>query len=254
MIIIDGFQPNPEYFVADLLRLFQIYQEIFFPLSFSPSLILSGHEFAAAYQSNCLLLLCILVCDHWLVDRANMHSSCGVGHEPVDRSSMRVSWSQQEQEWPRLMGGQIWPPPSRPSPAYLPGLNGILSCVLSFPVSDECASQILSLTDPDFHLHVGGLLNPIPGKLFGTLLVLCWIFWRRSLPEKISAKADSHINMHKSENITQLCFLSFYLFIFQTLHLKPQTSWNKFLRVSVTLLLLSHLFITSFFLIPLSHF
>lgn len=79
-----------------------------------------------------------------------------------------------------------------------------------------------SLTDPDFHLHVGGLLNPIPGKLLGALLLLCWIFSRslsvdRSLPEDISANAEFTYKYAHNENNTQLCFLSFYLFIFHTL-------------------------------------
>lgn len=39
----------------------------------------------------------------------------------------------------------------------------------------------LIISDPDFHLHVGGLLNPIPGKLFSILLVLCSILFEELL-------------------------------------------------------------------------
>lgn len=47
------------------------------------------------------------------------------------------------------------------------------------------------ISDPDFHLHVGGLLNPIPGKLFSILQVCVRSFLKsssvlRSLPEAIS--------------------------------------------------------------------
>lgn len=49
----------------------------------------------------------------------------------------------------------------------------------------------LIISDPDFHLHVGGLLNPIPGKLFSILQVCVRSFLKsssvlRSLPEAIS--------------------------------------------------------------------
>lgn len=49
----------------------------------------------------------------------------------------------------------------------------------------------LIISDPDFHLHVGGLLNPIPGKLFSILQVCGRSFLKsssvlRSLPEAIS--------------------------------------------------------------------
>lgn len=38
-----------------------------------------------------------------------------------------------------------------------------------------CFSNLI-ISDPDFHLHVGGLLNPIPGKLFTMMpSVLCSI-------------------------------------------------------------------------------
>lgn len=39
----------------------------------------------------------------------------------------------------------------------------------------------LIISDPDFHLHVGGLLNPIPGKLFSILPVLCSILFEELL-------------------------------------------------------------------------
>lgn len=50
----------------------------------------------------------------------------------------------------------------------------------------------LIISDPDFHLHVGGLLNPIPGKLLSISLVCVRSLSKsssvlRSLPEAISA-------------------------------------------------------------------
>lgn len=50
----------------------------------------------------------------------------------------------------------------------------------------------LIISDPDFHLHVGGLLNPIPGKLFSISPVCVRSFLKsstvlRSLLEAISA-------------------------------------------------------------------
>lgn len=50
----------------------------------------------------------------------------------------------------------------------------------------------LIISDPDFHLHVGGLLNPIPGKLFSISPICVRSFLKsssvlRSLPEAISA-------------------------------------------------------------------
>lgn len=56
-----------------------------------------------------------------------------------------------------------------------PSLSGFLFLMRSYHFSllmnsssvdrDSCAFLFI-ISDPDFHLHVGGLLNPIPGKLF----------------------------------------------------------------------------------------
>ena len=78
--------------------------------------------------------------------------------------------------WPALMGSYLV------FSAYL-----FLLCGLRV----MCLPNLI-ISDPDFHLHVGGLLNPIPGKLFSISPVCVRSFLKnssvlRSLPEAISA-------------------------------------------------------------------
>lgn len=76
----------------------------------------------------------------------------------------------------------------------------------------------LIISDPDFHLHVGGLLNPIPGKLFCILPVCVRSLLKsysvlRSLPEAVSASHmnaerqmyfDKHTIVHKVKGCTSI--------------------------------------------------
>lgn len=78
--------------------------------------------------------------------------------------------------WPPLMGSYLV------FSAYL-----FLMCGLRV----MCLPNLI-ISDPDFHLHVGGLLNPIPGKLFTISPVCVRSFLKsssvlRSLLEAISA-------------------------------------------------------------------
>lgn len=78
--------------------------------------------------------------------------------------------------WPALMGSYLV------FSAYL-----LLLCGLRV----MCHPNLI-ISDPDFHLHVGGLLNPIPGKLFSILPVCVRSLLKcssvlKSLPEAVSA-------------------------------------------------------------------
>lgn len=67
----------------------------------------------------------------------------------------------------------------------------------------------LIISDPDFHLHVGGLLNPIPGKLFAISPVSVRSFLKsssvlRRLPEAISASDVNAEHLKCALTSTQL--------------------------------------------------
>lgn len=54
----------------------------------------------------------------------------------------------------------------------------------------------LIISDPDFHLHVGGLLNPIPGKLFSTVPACVRSLLKSSSVLKSSPEAVSVSDMN----------------------------------------------------------
>ncbi len=115
----------------------------------------------------------------------------------------------------------------------------------------------LIISDPDFHLHVGGLLNPIPGKLLNILPVCVRSFLKsssvlRSLPEAVSALTgmliaqmylDKHSVVHKAKGCS-------YTSVHRFKHMKEHTPIplfpSCFLCSSVSLL--------SFVLIRCTHF
>lgn len=99
--------------------------------------------------------------------------------------------------WPALMGSYLV------FSAYL-----LLPCGLRV----MCHPNLI-ISDPDFHLHVGGLLNPIPGKLLCVRSLLKSYSVLRSLPEAVSASDmnaenqmcfDKHTIVHKVKGCTYI--------------------------------------------------
>lgn len=67
----------------------------------------------------------------------------------------------------------------------------------------------LIISDPDFHLHVGGLLNPIPGKLFSILQVCVRSFLKsssvlRSLPEAPALMLNAQMYLDRHTTVYEL--------------------------------------------------
>lgn len=89
----------------------------------------------------------------------------------------------------------------------------------------------LIISDPDFHLHVGGLLNPIPGKLFSILPVFAFDpFWRA--PPRVEAyrRISPHLtwmlNTQTYLDERTGCTWSERMFIDKFKHIKEFTHWS----------------------------
>ena len=115
----------------------------------------------------------------------------------------------------------------------------------------------LIISDPDFHLHVGGLLNPIPGKLFSILpdsfwrAPLCSEAYRRlSLPLTWMLNVQMYLDKHTIVPKVKGCTNTH---IHQT-HEGTHTSFILLFPPCLSVCLCSSVFLLSFVLIRCAHF
>ncbi len=141
--------------------------------------------------------------------------------------------------WPSLMGSYLV------FSAYL-----FLLCGLRV----MCLPNLI-ISDPDFHLHVGGLLNPIPGKLF-SISPVCVPFWRAplcseayrrlSLPLTWMLNAQMYLDKYTIVHTVKGCT---YTNMHKFKHMKEHTPFSF-----LSSCLCSSVFLLSFILIHCAHF